>query len=248
MLLPLLVVLSAAEVRTERLSWSLAADGEAPVRRLVVRNDYGDIRARFAEDRTLEAWAVVQRLDPAPPGVGFTLERRGSTVALTVAYPPGRVRDADPNPPKHSYDRLDVTVFVPEGVALEAQTLRGMVEARGLKSDLRAATLDGEVLVATTGTLHARTESGSITATRPAATDGRLDVVESASGAITVRLPESPAVELRVETGGEIVSNLELRPRRQGAGTVLAGSVGRPGRLIVVRSESGRVEIRRDLP
>jgi hypothetical protein len=148
------------EVKIERLTWAKDVDGDAPIRTIEVRNDFGDIRARLAPDRRLDMLAVVQRLDPGPEGVGFTVERRGDVVALTVSYPPGRVRDGEPDAPKTSYDRLDLTLFVPEGVTLGAHTLRGIVEVRGLRSDVRAATRDGSLTVATTGSLQARSAAG----------------------------------------------------------------------------------------
>ena len=148
----------------DRLQWSKDVDGAEPITAIEVRNDFGDIRARAAGDRKLEATMVVQRLDLAGEKVGFTVERRGSVVALDVAYPPGRVRDSESHPAKDSYDRLDLVVFVPPGVTLRAQTLRGRVEARGLKSDVEASTLDGPIFVRTEGGVQARTDSGTVTA------------------------------------------------------------------------------------
>ena len=219
------------ELRIERLQWSKATDGPEPVTALEIRNDFGDIRARLAGDKTLEASMIVQRLDPGPQGVGFTVERRGSVLALVVGYPPGRVKDVDPRPPKDGYDRLDLTVFVPPGVTLRAHTLRGLVEARGLQGDVEAATLDGSILVATSGAIQARTGSGEITATVSAAAlaaPGPPLLFQSASGPINLILPAGGA-ELRVETAGTVTSKVESK--RAG------------GRLVLVHSATGAVRI-----
>src|SRR4029453_1062093 len=112
----------------DRLQWSKDVDGAEPITAIEVRNDFGDIRARGAGDRRLEATMVVQRLDTAGDKVGFTVERRGGVVALQIGNPPGRTPDSDPHPAKDSYDRLDLVVFVPRGVTLRAHTLRGRVE------------------------------------------------------------------------------------------------------------------------
>lgn len=233
------------DVRIERLTWTRDVDGDAPIRTIEVRNDFGDIRARLAPDRKLDLLAVVQRLDGGPEGVGFTVERRGGVVALTIAYPPGRVKDADPDPPKASYDRLDLTIFVPEGVTLGAHTLRGMVEARGLKSDVRAATRDGSVFVTTTGALQARSEGGEITANVAKSQGTRPLILQSVSGPIRVTIAPGPTVDVDVQTSGRITSDFPLRDEK---GRKVAHRHGGAPRTLLIASETGSVEVQRVQP
>ena len=243
---------TADTVVIERLQWSRSVDGPDPITSFEVRNDFGDIRARAAGDRVLDVSMVVQRLDPAGEKVGFTVERRGSAVALVVAYPPGRVRDAIARPPKDSYDRLDLVVFVPPGVTLRAHTLRGQVEVRGLKNDVEAATADGPILLRTAGAMQARTVSGEITAVPEAAalaTRGAPLILQSDTGTIDVTLPAGRGPEIRVETAGVIESALRLRHTRHGDRTrAVSPPDPRAVRLLLVDSRSGRVRIVRDGP
>jgi len=243
---------SPRDVVIERLQWSKAVDGPEPIAAFEVHNDFGDIRARAAGDRVLDVSMAVQRLDPAGDKVGFTVERRGSAVALVVSYPPGRIRDSIAHPPKDSYDRLDLVVFVPAGVILRAHTLRGRVEARGLKSDVEAVTEDGPIFLRTTGTMQARTVSGEITALPDAAAlaaAGPPLVLQSVSGTIDVTLAGQPGPELRVETAGEIVTSLNVRRSRHGVRTrVVSAPDARAVRLLLISSQAGRVRIVRDDP
>lgn len=238
------------ELAMDRYQWAKDVDGARPITTIEIRNDFGDIRARRAEDRRLDASMVVQRLDVAGERLGFTVERRGGVVALVVAYPPGRVKDADPDPPKDTYDRLDLVVFVPQGVTLRAHTLRGRVEVRGLKSDVEASTLDGPIFVRTAGTVQARTAGGELTVMLDAAAvsgAGAPIVLRSGSGPITLTLPPKGQPEVRVTTGGTIASKLPLRRR---PGPRAEASLGRPGagRLVVVDSATGRVRVEREEP
>ena len=243
------VVSAAADLKIDRLHWEKDVDGPAPITRLEVRNDFGDVRARLAHDRRIEASALVQRLDADPAGVGFTVERRGSVVALVVAYAPGHVRDADPNPPKDSYDRLDLVVFVPEGVALRAETLRGRMEVRGLKSDVEASTLDGPLAVTTTGSVRARTVGGAITAAVDAAALAHPEsgpmLFESGTGAITLSVPERAPIDLRAETSGPLSSEIRMR-RKRDARTRGWRATGRWRRVVLVRSDTGAIDVLRD--
>lgn len=240
---------SARPLVLERSQWAKDVDGPEPITAIEVRNDFGDIRARLAADRRLEASMVIQRLDPAGDKVGFTVERRGGSLALVVAYPPGRVRDADAHPAKDSYDRLDLVVFVPAGVALRAHTLRGQVEVRGLKSDVEAATQDGPVLVRTSGGVQARTDSGEITVQLDAAAlagDGPPHLLRSDTGAVTVLLPALADPELRIETAGEWVSNLDVTTTRHQGRTRVTSAARGAGRLLMISSRTGRVRVERD--
>jgi hypothetical protein len=235
----------------ERLQWAKEVDGAEPITAIEVRNDFGDIRARGAGDRRLEATMVVQRLDRAGDKVGFTVERRGSVVALDVAYPPGRVRDTEAHPAKDSYDRLDLVIFVPHGVALRAQTLRGRVEVRGLASDVEAATLDGPIFVRTEGGVQARTDSGTVTAMLDAevlAAAGAPMLLQSGSGPITLWLPPRGTPDLRVETAGQVSSRLALRRSKLHGRTRAALGLATAARQVVVSSRTGAVTVEREEP
>jgi hypothetical protein len=241
----------AREVTMDRLQWSKDVDGAEPITAIEVRNDFGDIRARGAGDRRLDATMVVQRLDVAGDKLGFTVERRGSVVALVVGYPPGRVRDADPHPAQDTYDRLDLVVFVPPGVTLRAHTLRGRVEVRGLKSDVEASTLDGPIFVRTSGGVQARTDGGEVTALLDAGALGAAGapmLLQSETGPIGVVLPPQGDPDLRVATAGQLLSKLRLH-RTQAAGRTEATlGTSKPGRLVLVSSRSGRVTVEREEP
>jgi hypothetical protein len=239
---------SVDALRIERFRWSKDVGGEDPIHALEVANDYGDIRARFTGEPTAEAVGVIQRLDPGPHGLGVTVERRGAVVSLTVAYPPGRLQDADPDPPKNRMDRLDLTVFVPAGVALSARTIRGIVETRGLESDVAAATRGGDISVITTGAVHARTAEGQVAVLLRPGRATRPIVLESGSGTLSLTLFPNADLEVRAETAGIVSCDFPLKRLRLGDRTRLSGTLGRGGRDVLIYSDTGNVEIRRPQP
>jgi hypothetical protein len=232
-----------AGLRLERFHWSKDVGGEAPIRALEVVNDYGDVRARLVKEPTLEASGVIQRLDPGPAGVGVTVERRGSVVAITVAYPPGRQQDADPDPRQDRMDRLDLTVFVPAGVAFGARTIRGIVEARGLESDVTAATRAGDISVTTSGAVQARTVEGQVRVLlRPGSAQAPI-VLQSVSGSLSLTVPAGADLDIRAETSGALSTDFPLKREAAAGRTRLSGVLGRGGRDVLAFSETGSVEV-----
>jgi hypothetical protein len=234
----------AKEFRIDRWDWTGEAGLSAALRRMVVRNDYGDVRARFAGDGLVNVHAVIQRLG-SDPDVGVNVERHGDTLAVTVVSPPGRLSVEQAELSKTAVDRVDLVVYVPAQAALDAESLRGMVEARGLKSDIRAVTGDGDIRVSTSAAVEARSRGGAVTVSMGRDGTGPRRV-ESESGALWVSLPAEGDFSLQVEAGGELSSEIELKPGAAGAGAPRTGRaiLGQGTRPIVVRS-GGRVEIRR---
>jgi hypothetical protein len=228
----------------ERVDWTGSAELSAAVQRIVVRNDYGDIRARFAGDGLIALHAVVQRLG-ADPDVGVNVERHGDTLVLAAVAPPGRIRVDQERLPKSAVDRVDLVVYVPGRATLEAESMRGLIEARGLKGDVRAETLDGEIRVNTSGGVQARSQSGALTV-GIGKESGRPSQLESGSGAIWLALPADGDFHVQVETSGEVRSEIALQSAEPHAGRRRASArLGRAWLPVTVRSEKGDIEVAR---
>jgi hypothetical protein len=168
------------------------------------------------------------------------VERHGEALSITVVAPPGRQAVSEERPAKTAVDRADIVVYVPEGAALEATTLRGIVEARRLKGAVDAETLDGEIRVEAAGAVRARSSGGSITVVLGNTTQASL--IETRTGTAWLSLAEGSDYRLIVEPGWKVTSQIPLKeeaaaPRRL---TALGGAALTP---VVVRSEWGDVEI-----
>jgi hypothetical protein len=225
----------------ERYQWQAEPELSAAVRRVVVRNDYGDIRTRFAGDGIVLVSAIVQRLGPTAD-IGLNIERHGEALAITVVAPPGRRAVAAERPAKTDVDRADIVVYVPEKAALDAVTLRGMIETRRLKSRVDAQTDTGEIRLETEGPVRARSVSGDVSVSLAGTADA-ASVIETASGNIWLSLLEGGHRYLAVETSGKVTSKLDLQdaPGTNGRHQLTGGAPG--GVPVIVRSETGGVEI-----
>ena len=228
------------EFRIDRFDWEAEPDLARAVKRIVVRNDYGDVRARAAGDGPLLVHAVIQRLGSGPD-IGVNVERHGDALSVTVVAPPGRQAVSEERPDKTAVDRADIVVYVPEGATLEATSLRGIVEARKIKGAVDAETLDGEIRVDSGGGVRARSVGGSITVVL--GTSGGASLIETRTGTAWVSLAEGSDYRLVVEPGGKVTSQIPLKedapaPRRR-----LTAQGGAALTPVFVRSEKGDVEI-----
>jgi hypothetical protein len=142
----------------ERVSWvGEVGDGQ----RITVRNPFGDVRARFGGyTGQVELLANVQHfadeggrleLDTAavPTGLVVTVGYRTDTGALALVRDPAQKK------------RVDLVIYVPEGATLSVSTDDGLIDMRGLRSDVRGRSVAGAIRVRKVdGTLDLSTSTG----------------------------------------------------------------------------------------
>lgn len=233
----------AKEFKIDRQDWTAEPGLVAGIKRIELRNDYGDVRARSSYAGLLEVHSVVQRLGEGPDDVGVNVARHEEVLAINVTYPPGRTDVAKPRLAKDEIDRCDMVVYVPPGVAFSAQSLRGIVEARNLQGDVSASTLEGEIRVSTSGTIRARSRDGGITVVFPRNDERRgVSLLESESGAISVTFPSGSHLDLRADTAGAITGNLAVQAQAESGRRRLSFRSGPGSHSLLVRSDRGDVD------
>ena len=216
---------------------------------LTIRNDHGDIRIRSEGDEDFLVAAVVQhQRGVAAPSLAIV--PRGDV--LTIETSPGGSGDEEsdagaigsaPQP------RIDVTVMLPAGVRVEATTIGGLVEAKGLTTPATLRSVSGDIRVKSKHPVQADTERGSIVAAFQAVDwTGAAASLTSRTGSIEAWLPAGVAsVPLRIETGGRITTDysIEIEAHEDGrtkrARTVTDGT----GPRLAIRSINGNVSILR---
>jgi hypothetical protein len=143
---------------------------------------------------------------------------------------------------------VDFEVYVPAGVRFSGHTVSGDVEALGLRSDVDAATVSGNVTVATTGVATGRTVSGDVTV-EMGSLDWRSLDFKTVSGDITVTVPEDVDAEIEFESlSGDFDSDFPLRVARQRdrfIGHHLEATIGGGSRTMTFKTVSGDARLRR---
>lgn len=141
---------------------------------------------------------------------------------------------------------VDFVVRVPAGVEFGGTMVTGDVRAEGLRSDVDANSVTGNVWVTTTGIAKANTVTGDIDVEI-----GRMDwsrlSFKTVSGDITVRVPADFEADVEFESlSGDLESDFDIqvrRERRQWVGSHVQGTIGGGGRDLELNTVSGDVRL-----
>ncbi len=158
-------------------------------------------------------------------------------------------RDGRWNDRRSSRVDVDFAVRVPAGVEFIGSVVSGDVQANGLRSDVSAHSVSGDVAVSTSGVVEAGTVSGSIDVEMGSLDWTRLSF-NTVSGDVTLRMPDSLETEVEFESlSGDLDTDFDLRveERRNGrfVGSSVEGTIGGGGRELSFHTVSGSVRLLR---
>ena len=176
-----------------------------------IRGINGNVRAVPSTSGEVEVVAKVDSPDRAR-SVRVHLMQHENGVTICSVFPGEKICRApgDSGPGA----RVDFVVRVPEGVDFLGSTVNGGVEAESLKSDVQASTVNGQVRVSTTGTLHAKTVNGSIDAALLKPFWSKPPELSTVNGGIRLVLPPSANAALRAATkNGRILTDFNAKGR-----------------------------------
>ncbi len=208
-----------------------------------VVNRYGNIYARFGGyEKRMELLATVQTLDPERPDLEV---RRTPTDGggLDVS-----VEDPAPNS-KGKRGRIDLVVFVPEGVALQAETEGDLIEIKGLHSDVSARTGTGDIRIrGVDGRVNVSTDRGEISVALESAATRQPQELVSKTGNIELHVWEDADFDVDLRTSGQITTDfsLQIEHRRfEEPGKIATTVIGEGGPRLAVSSKRGQIKLLR---
>ncbi len=214
---------------------------------IYVVNPYGNVYARFGGyDNELELLAAIQRLDPTRRQLEVARSRKDGVLRIEV-----KERADDRADAGATKDRIDVVLFVPLGSTLDAQTDFGLIEVKGLKSDLIAASHTGNMrLRGIRGRIQAKSARGEISAALVTGATVDSQQFTSETGDIEVYLEEDADIDVHIATSGEITTDfsLQIEHRRfEEPGKYATARVGEGGPKLSIHSKRGRAKLMRQI-
>lgn len=232
--------------RTERFDWSGAV---AAGKTVTIQNVNGEVSAAPATGGSVEVVAVKESRRGDPAAVRIEVRETADGVTICPVYP-GQSKCGRQERDRDDDDRVsvDFTVRVPAGVHLEAATVNGRVEARGLTGDVRVSTVNGGIEVDAAGVVEARTVNGSIEAASGRSSwRGTLDFA-TVNGSIDLTLPAAVAAEVDAKTvNGGLTSDfpLTIQANRQWGPRRMEGTIGGGGGELRMETVNGAIRLRR---
>lgn len=213
----------------------------------------GGIVAEASTGTEVEVRATKQARKSDPDEVRIEVIEHADGVTICAVYPTPRGQqhpnECEPGEggrmdTRHNDVQVRYTVRVPAGVRFIGRTVNGSIEARGLRADAEAYTVNGSVGISTRGAARASTVNGSIDAEMGAVLREPLEF-ETVNGGITLVVPAGSGAELRATTvNGDIVTDFPLTVRGRFNHRRVTGTIGRGGPQLMMSTVNGDIRLR----
>jgi hypothetical protein len=235
-------------------------------RTIEIKGVNGAVRAEPASGTDVEVIATKRWRRSDPLDVRLVVVEHADGATVCAVYPPPDRTDGQPSPTTADQSntcqpgtggrmrtrdndvRVDFLVRVPTGVRLAARTVNGGIEARAMRGDVVAATVNGRVSVSTTGLASATTVNGSIDVSMGASTWREPLEFKTVNGSITLALPAETRTSLHAQTvNGTIASDLPMTiTARERRGRRITGAIGQGGNQdLRLQTVNGGIQLRR---
>ena len=214
--------------------------------RIEVRGINGSIHAQPASGQSVDviAYKSGREIDPAAIGVKVVESDGGVMIFAIPRSAPGSAEYADETDSSTGDANVDFTVSVPSGVHFVARTVNGLVEAKSLDADMEAHTVNGDVVLSTTGTAQGETVNGSITASL-----GKINSAlnfSTVNGTISLEVPRAAAARIHAKTlNGPIRTDFRLAVGGHFPSQHADGIIGCGGPELRIATVNGGINLRR---
>lgn len=223
----------------------------SPGQTLTIKGVNGPIRADLAPGNVIEVSArkTAERSDPNSVRIEVVPSADGVTICSVYPSDGSSPNECTPGRGGHSNTRdndvkVEYMVKVPAGVRFAPKTVNGGVTAQGLRSDIDASSVNGNVKIGTSGLAHAATVNGSIEATMGTSSwSGTLDFT-TVNGSIDLTLPVGTGADVRATTvSGDLASDFPMTVNGRFGGRNMTGRIGMGGHDLKLTTVNGAITL-----
>jgi hypothetical protein len=229
-----------------RDSWSGPITPGSTIR---VDNPFGDTRLRHGgSESTLEVAAILQQLAIDGSRLELRVDIGEDEAVITVA----RINldgEVTTEVPRGDKARADLALMIPEGTTVAVRGGTGLVEARGVRTDVDLRTTSGTIRAASTrGAITAHSDRGAMEITLETGVTKKPQKLSSVTGSITVFTAADNDLDVTMKTSGTLTTdftlNVDHRDNEEPNKTATA-KIGRGGASLELTSKRGDLALRR---
>lgn len=227
---------------------------------LEVKGISGSIRTELARNGTARVTATKRGRQSDFDEVEIRMEQEGDDVVICAIYGSWNRSDGCDSHGDSDEGRgwrrnrsidvsVDYVVQLPAGTRFHGALVTGDVEVAGVRSDVEAGTVTGDITISTTGVARASTVSGSVDVTMGSQDWDELDF-NTVSGDITLRMPAALDAEVEFQSlSGDLESDFDMKVtqqrHRRWVGERIRATIGDGGRSLSFNTVSGDVRLLR---
>lgn len=225
-----------------------------PGQTVEIRGVNGEIRAEPSSDATVQVMAERHGRRSDPTTVRIEVVEHAGGVTICAVYPTPRnarqQNECRPGGGRNSTSNNDVRVNflvrVPAQVKFAGHTVNGDIDADGIRADVKAGTVNGDVDVRTAGFAEASTVNGSITCRLGRNAFAEDVQFETVNGSITIEMPDGLNADFRASTvNGSIDSDFQILVTGKVSRRSLHGTIGSGGPELRLSTVNGSIRLRK---
>ena len=229
-----------------RDSWSGPISSGSAV---LINNPYGDIRLRHGgSEDNLEVATILQQLSIDGSKLVLEVEITDDTAEVTIVRYDIAGKPA-PEVPRGDKARADLAVLVPLGATTRAETTSGLIDARGVRTDIDLHTAGGTIRVAENrGRITVHSERGVTEITLKTGVTKESQKFSSITGPITVFTSSTNDLDVTMATSGAFITDFSLAVEHhdhEEPNKVAKTVLGRGGVSLEMTSKRGDLGLRR---
>lgn len=209
---------------------------------VTIDNPYGDVRIRFGGYEHKLEWRIVGQQGSGSAEIAVT-GLDNTAFSVHARLPAGAVLAPD--------QRVDITVYLPEGHDIEILTERGLIEARGVKGKLTARSTSGNIAFRDiAGGVDVETGGGMVEGQLDPAPAGARQRIVTTTGNIVLGIVDGLNAGLTMASSGVFATEFSIQidpqpgqePNKRGT-----AEIGKPLSSIEITSKRGEIRLLRRL-
>lgn len=183
----------------------------ASLKILTIINNHGNIFIRHTDEPYIGVLSNMQMIGQNPEQGEINIGQNNNTINITVDYPSDKVIGINTLINGHKKGRVDLVVFVPNGIRLNLTSTYGSINIKRLSNNVKVTTSSGKVKISGSGQANIKTTTGDIFAYLYHPSWEKASSIDSINGNIVFTFSDIQNLNLAVRSEASIQNNFKAK-------------------------------------